>query len=126
MTIINSIPPSDINPVDLVTSVNVEHVDEEFSFQKLNATTVGNAMASLTKKKGRDIYELNLSILVIVQDLITPVLATLFNICFLENVFSDCLKLSLIHPVFKKGDKTQVSITDQSRSCQYWVKYSIK
>lgn len=109
LAIVNSLSPSEVNPLDLVTSVDVQHVDEEFSLQPVTTMTVSNAMASLAKKKGRDIYNLNLDIILSIQDLITPVLVALINLCFQKAVFPDCLKTSLIRPVFKKGAKSQVS-----------------
>jgi hypothetical protein len=43
-----------------MSNVNVAHIiDDMFTFQKVSETTVGDAMASLPRKKSRDKFELN-------------------------------------------------------------------
>ena len=39
------------------------------------------------------------------KDIISPIISDLFNLCVIKGVFPDCLKVSEIIPVFKKGDK---------------------
>ncbi|KAL1446475.1 hypothetical protein WDU94_015653 [Cyamophila willieti] len=94
--IVNSLPPATVSPQVLTSNVNVAHVDEEFYFLSVSESTVHDAMFSLTKKKGRDFYGLNLELILAIHDLITPVLAKLVNFCLAEGVFPDCLKC-LVH-----------------------------
>lgn len=109
LAIVNNLPPSDTDPRDLLENFNVSHINDEFSFQEVTTQTVTNAMVSLTKKKGRDLYGLNLDVILCVQSEIAPVLAALINMCFNDSVFPSCLKSALIHPVLKRGDKNTAS-----------------
>ncbi|KAL1455900.1 hypothetical protein WDU94_000665, partial [Cyamophila willieti] len=102
--IVNNLPPASVSSHVLVSSVNVAHVDEEFYFLPVTQDTIHDAMFSLTRKKGRDFFGLNLELILTVHDLITPVFAKLVNFCLEEGIFPDCLKIGLIHPIFKKGD----------------------
>ncbi|KAL1446580.1 hypothetical protein WDU94_009857 [Cyamophila willieti] len=107
--IVNSLPPASECPDVLVSHVNVAQVDENFYFLPVSSQTVSDAMSSLAKKKGRDIYGLNLELILVIADLITPVLVKLINFCLDEGTFPDCLKVGLIHPKHKKGDVNLVS-----------------
>lgn len=104
LDLVENIPLSNVQPRDLVANVNVHHINDEFFFLEVTPEMVHNAMISLSRKRGRDIYGLNLEILLCVSDSIAPVFASLINLCFVEKMFPPSLKVSLIYPVFKKGD----------------------
>ncbi|KAI5756132.1 hypothetical protein M8J77_022368 [Diaphorina citri] len=102
--IVKSLPPVTVSPHVLISNVNVAHVDEEFHFLPITQQTVHDVMFSLARKKGRDIFGLNLELMLTIYDLIIPVLVKLINSCIQEASFPDCLKIGIIHPIHKKGD----------------------
>lgn len=74
--------PYSIEPRTLISQVAVDHIDENFIFLEVTGDSIQNVIKSLTKKKARDFFELNLELILIVSDLVTPVLANLINLCF--------------------------------------------
>ena len=42
-------------------------------------------------------------------EVISPILSLLFNACFLSGIFPSCLKVAKVVPVFKSGDRTNLT-----------------
>ena len=68
-------------------------------------------------------YDIGPSILKEICPEITNPLAHIFNLSFTTGVVPDSLKLAKVIPVYKKGEKTNLEITDRSHYCQYLIKY---
>ncbi|XP_039301249.1 uncharacterized protein LOC120356382, partial [Nilaparvata lugens] len=77
----------------------------EFSFKVVKPETVISIVNNLSSSKSEDCFGLSNFILKnIIESILTP-LTLMINIVLLTGQFPDCLKLSLLSPIFKKGDR---------------------
>jgi len=75
-----------------------------FSLKPVSCEEVSKIVKSLKSSKCRDIYDISS---VLVKEVLSEILLPLtwcLNLCILSGVFPDCLKLSKVTPIFKKGD----------------------
>jgi hypothetical protein len=75
-----------------------------FSFKQVTFIEVRDCINNFKNKRSRDIYGLNIELIKMVKNILITPLTKLFNLCISMNSFPDCLKKSLIIPIFKKGD----------------------
>jgi len=90
-------------------SSNCSKQSSTFFLQPVTVDEVRRVISGLKSTKSQDVYELSSFILKEVSHEIADVTAHITNCCFSEGVFPDCLKVSKIVPVFKKGQRTEMS-----------------
>ena len=100
--IISSLPTSNINPITIMSSVEVK--TPQFVFSEISQIIVRDALTSLKNSYSKDVYGLTTSVIKSVQNIIIPPLTKIFNNCIKECLFPDCLKLATIVPIYKKRD----------------------
>ena len=61
------------------------------------------------KNNGSGLYQISTLVLKDVKSTISSILSTIFNLCIEFGYFPDELKIGCITPVYKKGDKTNIS-----------------
>ena len=61
------------------------------------------------KNNGSGVYKVSSLVLKDIKSTISSTLATVFNLCIEHGYFPDELKIGCITPIFKKGDKTDIS-----------------
>merc|ERR1712240_171966 len=61
------------------------------------------------KNNGRGVYKVSSLVLKYIKSTISSTLANVFNLCIEHGYFPDELKIGCLTPVFKKGDKTDIS-----------------
>ena len=69
----------------------------------MDSSIVNSAIVKLNNTSSRDVYGINSKDLKLASPIISPVLSDLINKCFTNGLFPNCLKLSRIVPIFKKG-----------------------
>lgn len=74
------------------------------NFYPVTVQEVKNVM-QLFKSKSVFMNDIRPSLLLRVVDTICPILCNLFNACFRDSIFPDCLKTARVIPIFKSGDK---------------------
>lgn len=95
------LPRTDIDPLSYV-----HRPDNETFFYMCQATfnNIRDIVISLKNSNSRDVYDINVTLLKIVKDVIIIPLTKLINQCIKAGTFPDSLKVASITPVFKKGD----------------------
>ena len=79
---------------------------------KLNNTTtyeINKIMSSLKSKNSHDYDEISTKILKASAPFILSPLTYIFSKVLSSGIFPDCLKFSEVQPLFKKGEKTEIS-----------------
>lgn len=87
--------------------VNTDNVT--FSINNFSVEDVYSAIFSLSNSVSLDLYHLNSHILKMAAPYVVEVLTYLFNLCIDKSTFPDCLKLTKVIPIFKKGVITDLS-----------------
>jgi hypothetical protein len=97
--------PSPIDPIKLMPLTDTNCI-KGFSFKQVTFIEVRDCIDNLKNKRSREIYGLNTELIKMVKNILIMPLTKLLNLCkYLSmNSFPDCLKKSLIIPIFKKGD----------------------
>lgn len=54
---------------------------------------------------------------------VVPIITHLANLCFAHGIFPTCLKLVIIAPVYKGGDRDDVSNLDLYLCCPLYLRY---
>ena len=105
--LVSEIPVSDANPVD-----NLNHIQRpptSFDFAEVTFNEIRDIINNLKNKTSRDIFGINVNLIKSVKNVIIAPLTKLINLCFKENVFPSILKIAIITPIYKKGDKNMPS-----------------
>lgn len=84
-------------------------VNVNFSFREVSFMEVRDAINNLKSKSSRDIYDLNITLIKKVKEMIIIPLTKLINMCIKKGIYPDCLKLTKVIPVFKKGSKDELN-----------------
>jgi hypothetical protein len=74
----------------------------------IDSQEIESAITNL-KDNGGGVYKVSTLVLKDVKSTISSIFSTIFNLCIKYGYFPEELKLGCISPVFKKGDKTNVS-----------------
>lgn len=106
--LINALPPCNVDPIDLL-STNCKSMNCKFSFHEVSFNNVRDCLSNMKNTNSRDIYGLNVQVLKSVKDILISPITKLINYCLRESVFPNCLKRSLVVPIFKKGDPSDNS-----------------
>ena len=98
----NSLPDTQSNYLNLV-----DRNENTFFFQP----TCSNEVLSIIKKlkNGDNIRDIPVKLLKVAGNQISIIIADLFNLCIEQSIFPETLKLARIRPVFKSGDKSDIS-----------------
>lgn len=83
--------------------------DEEFKFGDVGFNEVRDVILNLKNKDSRDKFGFSVRIIKMIRELILIPLTKIINLCFRECIFPCCLKEAVVVPVFKKGDKNDIS-----------------
>ncbi len=70
------------------------------------ATEVSDIISGLKNKKSSGSDNLPTSLFKLINLVISPILADLFNECLNKGYYPDCLKIAKVIPIHKKGDKS--------------------
>lgn len=97
----------DPSHVDLLMEFDRPIPVEGFSWQYVNSTVISKVLASLSGSRSEDIYGFSNNVIKTVGGSIVAPLTFLINLVLEQGVFPDCLKLSNVTPVFKKGDSSK-------------------
>lgn len=101
--LINALPVSNSTPVEHVKKLNFNHKTNGFHFHTVSYVQVLDIINNLKKTKSRDIYDIDIDILNCIKFIILIPLTNLINLCIINNVFPDVLKLARVVPIHKKG-----------------------
>lgn len=101
--LIDSLPKNALDPIELL-SKNKPKPSNNFSFRHVTFIEVRDCLNSLKTSKSVDIYGLNTEIIKSIKNIIITPITKLFNCCITESIFPDCLKISQVIPIYKKGD----------------------
>lgn len=118
--LINKIPPTTRRPLEYLTNnafwreyfdlcdvnLNLNNMLNEFSFIEVSYN-VRSAITSMKNSKSTD--NLNSKIVKTFANPIIHPLTKLINICILEGVLSEVLKISKVIPISKSGNNNKVS-----------------
>ena len=111
------------NPL-LSKEFSINDGERTFNFRAINEKDVLEAISKIKLKKsfGKDNtsgYFLKISF-----PLISRILALIFNISIETSTFPDTLKIALVTPVFKEGDKSENQIIDLYQYYLFYLGFS--
>ena len=89
---------------DFLTSHN-----EKMQFEELNFEEFEEALKSLKRNKAADFDDLRSNIIINAYDSLKNILLHVFKVSVQQGIFCDSLKISKVTPIFKSGDKNNVS-----------------
>ena len=81
-------------------------IDETIFFDEIDSCEIEKIIRQLNPGKSSDISP---HILKLFRGIISPYLATLFNNCVYGGIFPDRLKIARVIPLFKTGDRSNIS-----------------
>ena len=90
-TLVSEIPQVDVSAQSYLTNLNY------------------NSGIMNLKDNGGGVYKISTLVLKEVKGTISNILSTIFNLCIEYGYFPEELKIGCISPVYKKGDKTNMS-----------------
>ena len=96
-----SIPQSQIDPTSYIHA----DIPNTCFFNPVNSEDIKSVLKDL-KNKGNGIEPFSNKILKLLCPSISAPLSHLVNLCFLNGIFPDDLKIATVTPIFKAGDKT--------------------
>ena len=88
---------------------NQQQSSPSFSFKPTTSETIRKLLKSLKINKFGGIHRISAQIYSVIADLLAYPLSSLINECFSKSIFPDCLKLALVTPIYKKGEKSDPS-----------------
>lgn len=80
-----------------------------FNFTEVTLIEVRDIVAGLANKKAKDKFGLSVHLMKTVRELIVAPLTKLINLCFRDCVFPTVLKDAIVIPIYKKGERENVS-----------------
>ena len=83
--------------------------NEKKQFEELNFDEFEEAFKSLQRNKATNFDDLNRSIIIDGYDSLKNILFHVFNVSVQQRVFPDSLKIAKVTPIFKSGEKDNVS-----------------
>ena len=89
---------------DFLTSHN-----EKMQFEELNLDEFEEALKSLKRNKAADFDDLRSNIIINTYDSLKNILLHVFKVLVQQGIFCYSLKISKVTPIFKAGDKDNVS-----------------
>ncbi len=79
--------------------------DTKFTIPDVSVTFIANQIKTLENSKGTGLDGISANYLKLVADIVSPVLAKIFNLSLHTGIFPDQLKKAKITPIHKKGSK---------------------
>ena len=101
-TLASNIPPSSLNPIE-----KTARLQNTFDFFPTGFVEVRNVILSCESKKS-PLNEIPSFAFKRIVDIISPILASLFNESVSKGVFPACLKIARVVPIHKCGIKMEV------------------
>ena len=101
--LVSEIPPSDRN----VTSYLKQRSLNSFFMIPIVFKEIENAISSL--KSSGSFFSISTSVLEETKEVLSTILANIFNLCVSEGYFPEELKIGRITPIHKKGSKTLIN-----------------
>ena len=102
--LVSEIPPVDVTPESYLTNSN----HNSFFMYPIVSNEIESAISNL-KDKGGGVFKISTHVLKNVKFTISSILSSIFNLCIDFGYYPEELKIGCITPVFKKGDKTNIS-----------------
>lgn len=84
-------------------------VSASFAFREVTYIELRDVIRNLKNKKSRDTFGMTVELLKITRELLLAPLTKLINLSLMEKIFPSCLKGAIVVPIFKKGDKSNLS-----------------
>lgn len=103
----NNLKLSNTDPIQLMHK-NLTPVNSVFNFREITFNEVRDTIDSIKKKKSKDYYNISITIVRNIKNLILVPLTRLINRCINENLFPSCLKVTKVIPIHKKGNVDDV------------------
>lgn len=91
--------------IELMQNTPYINNTQELSWKPVTSQIVKNIVAKLSNSRSEDVYGLSNYVIRKIIDVILEPLTYLINLVMIQGQFPDCLKLTKIIPIFKKGDK---------------------
>nr|CAI5823723.1 unnamed protein product [Callosobruchus analis] len=104
-----SIPPVTCDPIKVTEAYATQKDIPTFSFKEVSYSDVRGVMSGLRNSSSRDTYGLNVKVIKTIKNLISIPLTKIINRCITSNIFPDCLKVSRVVPIHKKGSIDDVN-----------------
>ena len=82
---------------------------EKLQFEELNFGEFGEAFKSLKQNKAAGFDDLSSNIIIDAYDSLKNILFHVFKLSIQQGIFPDGLKIAKVTPIFKSGDKDNVS-----------------
>jgi exonuclease III len=99
-----ALPPKQHTAMHYIQATQLVAPELSFSFREVTFMEVRDAIDKLKKNNSRDIYEMNITLIKNIKNLIISPLKKLFNECIRTGTYPDCFKTAKVIPIFKKGD----------------------
>ena len=103
VALINKLPPASRDPLNFCLNVYVNNVDY-FHFAEVSTCHVRDIINNMKSSRARDVYGMSADLIKSVKEILINPLTKLINRCIVQNAFPECLKKTVVIPVFKKGD----------------------
>lgn len=91
------------------TRLNINKCEALFEFEQIDTQTFLKTFKLINLKKSEDLWGVSMAVINHIISTIAPYLTYVFNCCVKEGVFPDLMKLSKIVPLFKSGEKSNIS-----------------
>lgn len=99
--IINELPPCNIHYSNYLEEFCQPN---QFNFTQTTCQEVGTVIMNLKNKKSKDAYNISVGIIKGVKESILTPLTYLINVCIVNNIFPESLKVSKVVPIYKKNN----------------------
>ena len=100
----NNLPPSSENPYAYIPS----HPVNQTPFEPVTHDECSNIISTLNSTK-QNTSSISVAMFKKHHQLILPILCEIINLSFISGVFPTCFKHATVVPIFKKGDRSNVS-----------------
>jgi hypothetical protein len=102
--LIQSLPTCSLDPIKIMNN-DLKAVDKLFNFREVTFNEVRTCIDNLKSSTTKDIYGMNHELLKQIKEVIISPFTKLMNYCIRTDIFPNCLKRSIVIPIFKKGDR---------------------
>lgn len=107
-TIIDELADPTADPINFLTNVHIPD-GISFEFSEVSQIQVRDAINQLKNSPALDAYDLNANIIKSIKETLIPFLTRLFNLSVATSTFPDAFKLATVIPLFKSGEKGEIS-----------------
>ena len=96
-------------PTIVTSSDKVEDLPNSFFIREVDESKIEKILQKLSASKAKDVYSINTAFIKQHSAIIIKPLTRLVNLSITSSQFPDLWKKSVVTPIFKSGDKNQVS-----------------